>query len=372
MVLSEEQMEPYSDADAHEVLNSIVNDPLFLSITQYLWPDEDLDSHLLKARNVHSIEEFQKQFMHRAIRTIVEKSSDGLSYSGIENLEHGKGHLFIANHRDILLDSALLQIILVENDFKTSEITFGSNLMKPGFITDLGKLNRMFIVQREGTNKELFKISTNLSTYIRRKIKKENTSIWIAQRAGRTKDGKDKTQTGLLKMMNISGDKSVIDNFKELNIIPLSISYEFEPCADFKAREIFLSSMHTKYKKSEDEDVQSILKGIVEPKGRIHMSFGEPIKFDDIPNNLSENSTIKEITENIDKIIYKNYKNWPSQYIAYDLLHGDKYSNQYSKEEKLRFENYLDEICAKQQFNDVAYRKIVLKNYANSIHEKFE
>ena len=102
------------------------------------------------------------------------------------------------------------------------------------------------------------------------------------------------------------------------------------------------------------------------------MSFGEPIKFDDIPNNLSENSTIKEITENIDKIIYKNYKNWPSQYIAYDLLHGDKYSNQYSKEEKLRFENYLDEICAKQQFNDVAYRKIVLKNYANSIHEKFE
>ena len=272
-----DDIRPYCDNEAHDVLQKIIKDPLFMKLVNNLWPSMSYEEVQAKAEKVNSNLEFQVEFMHPAIRTIVARSAKELTCSGFEHLDKNEAYLFVANHRDILLDSAILQILLVENGFATSEITFGKNLMEEGFITDFGRLNRMFAVMREGTSRELYDISKKLSAYIRHTLVDKNTSVWIAQRNGRTKDGNDQTQTGLLKMLNISGTGSFAENFAELKIVPLTISYEYEPCDVFKVQELYLSGLLTKYIKAEGEDLNSIITGIIQPKGRIHMKVGTPI-----------------------------------------------------------------------------------------------
>jgi hypothetical protein len=272
-----EDIRPYYDHEAREAMQKIKEDPLFMQLVNYIWPGMTKEEAFVKADKVNDNMSFQLEFMHQAIRVIVARSSTGLTCNGFDNLDPNSAYLYIANHRDILLDSAILQILLVEHGFKTSEITFGNNLMMGGFINDFGKLNRMFTVLREGNSRELYEISQKLSAYIRHTIVDKNVSVWIAQRNGRTKDGNDLTQTGLLKMLNLSGKKSFGENIKELKIVPLSISYEYEPCDDLKVQELYLSSLHSKYVKAPGEDLNSILTGIRQPKGRIHMEVGKPL-----------------------------------------------------------------------------------------------
>src|ERR1700752_1835818 len=197
-----ETLRPYYDSETKEVMQRIAGDDVYLKAMAYLWPQMSKEEAIQKALSTNSPYEFQTGYMHHAIWSIVNSTSAGLSYSGIEHLDKNKAYLYIANHRDILLDSAILQIILDKEEFETSEITFGSNLMDQGFITDFGRMNRMFTVKREGNAKELYDISKQLSAYIRHTIIDKKTSVWIAQRNGRTKDGNDQTQTGLLKMLH--------------------------------------------------------------------------------------------------------------------------------------------------------------------------
>ncbi|MGZ4118845.1 MAG: 1-acyl-sn-glycerol-3-phosphate acyltransferase, partial [Bacteroidia bacterium] len=272
-----DDIRPYYDHEAREVMQRIKNDPMFMQLVKHIWPGMTRQEAFAKADKVNDNMAFQLEFMHQAIRVIVERSSTGLTCSGFENVDPDKAYLYIANHRDILLDSAILQILLVEHGFKTSEITFGNNLMQGNFITDFGKLNRMFTVLREGNSRELYEISQKLSAYIRHTIVDKNVSVWIAQRNGRTKDGNDITQTGLIKMLNMSGGKNFSESIRQLQIVPLSISYEYEPCDDLKVQELYLSSLHSKYVKAPGEDLNSIITGIMQPKGRIHMTVGKPI-----------------------------------------------------------------------------------------------
>ena len=216
-----DNLRPYYDSEVEPIMQRMAQDPLYMQLMSYLWKGISEDEAMQKAKSVKTIANFQHYYMYEAIWKIVEFSSTGLSWSGLEHLDKDSSYLFIANHRDILLDSALLQIILVKEGFDTSEITFGSNLMEKGFITDFGRMNRMFTVTREGTAKELYDISRQLSAYIRHTIVDKKTSVWIAQRNGRTKDGNDLTQTGLLKMLNMSGGKNFVKSFKELQIVPL-------------------------------------------------------------------------------------------------------------------------------------------------------
>ncbi|MEO6302836.1 MAG: glycerol acyltransferase, partial [Bacteroidia bacterium] len=334
----------FYDHEVKHVTNRLINDPKFMKLINFLWPEMTFDEVKLKAAKVDGNIDFQLQFMHGAIRRIVELSSSGLTSSGFEQLDPKKTYLFVANHRDILLDAAILQILLVEHGFNTSEITFGSNLKDPGFITDFGKLNRMFTVLREGTSKELYKISQKLSAYIRHTIVDKEVSVWIAQRNGRTKDGNDMTQTGLLKMLNMSGDKDFVTNFSQLNIVPISISFEYEPCDVLKVQESYLSSLHTKYVKAPGEDMNSILTGIKQPKGKIHVTFGKPIlkELKEIDKANNDNEKIKLLTAQIDKQIYSGYKLNAVNYIAYDLLHDTNiFENNYSNKEKEDFLNYI-------------------------------
>src|SRR6218665_2804730 len=237
-----DDIRPYYDHEAHEVMQKLKSDPLFMQLVNYIWPGMTQEEAFAKAAKVNDNMTFQLEFMHQAIRVIVERSSTGLTCSGFENVDPNQAYLYIANHRDILLDSAILQILLVEHGFKTSEITFGNNLMQGDFITNFGKLNRMFTVLREGNSRELYEISQKLSAYIRHTIVDKNVSVWIAQRNGSTKDGNDMTQTDLLKMLNMSGKNRFTESIKQLKIVPLSISYEYEPCDDLKVQELYLSS----------------------------------------------------------------------------------------------------------------------------------
>jgi hypothetical protein len=368
-----EDIRPYYDHEAYERLQKIIKDPLFMRLVNYLWPEMTLEEVLKKAARVDTAMGFQKEFMHPAIRTIVERSSDGLTCEGFEQLDPNQAYLFIANHRDILLDSAILQILLVEHGFATSEITFGDNLMEEGFITDFGKLNRMFTVLREGTGRELYDISKKLSAYIRHTITEKKVSVWIAQRNGRTKDGIDQTQTGLLKMLNISGERSFAENFAALKIVPLTISYEYEPCDFLKVQEAYLSSLHTKYVKAPGEDLNSIITGVTAPKGRIHLVVGKPLtdelnKFESVVN---ENDRIKQLTSLIDQQIYQNYQLWPVNYIATDLLdQTQQYTVFYTTQEKDRFLKYLDQKITELQGDRETLSNLFLRMYSNPLKSK--
>lgn len=368
-----EDVRPYYDHEAHARLQEIIKDPLFMRLVNYLWPGMTPEEIAAKAERVNSAMGFQLEFMHPAIRTIVERSSNGLSCEGFEHLDPKHAYLFIANHRDILLDSAILQVLLVEHGFPTSEITFGDNLMEKGFITHFGKLNRMFTVLREGTGRELYDISKKLSAYIRHTITQKKVSVWIAQRNGRTKDGMDQTQTGLLKMLNISGNGTFLQNFEALKIVPVTISYEYEPCDFLKVQEAYLSSLHTKYVKAPGEDLNSIITGVTMPKGRIHMAIGKPIvdllqRFEIFPN---ENDKIKQLTNLIDQQIYQNYKLWPGNYIAMDLLEDTQtYTSFYNPKEKEDFLNHVHAKIAKLQGDTETLMNLFLRMYSNPVKSK--
>ncbi len=369
-----ELLRPYYDEESGEVMKRIAQYDSYHKAMTYLWPEMTKEQVVEKALNTKSPYEFQTGYMSEAIWKIVNSTSTGLTWSGLENLDRDKAYLYIANHRDILLDSAILQIILDREEFETSEITFGSNLMDQGFITDFGRMNRMFTVKREGNVKELYDISRQLSAYIRHVIIDKNTSVWIAQRNGRTKDGNDLTQTGLLKMLNMSGDKDFKKSFSELNIIPLTISFEYEPCDDLKVQELYLSSLHTKYVKSPGEDLNSILTGIKQPKGKIHVAFGKTITSNDleeIDKSNNENDKIKNLAAYIDKQIYQNFKLNAVNYIAYDLLNKTNvFENNYTAQDKENFLNYIT-----KKINVLKGETEVLKNlfitlYANPIINK--
>lgn len=369
-----DDLRPCNDSEAYETLQKIINDPLFLQLVNYLWPQMTIEDVAKKAEHVNTTMGFQKEFMHPAIRKIVADSSAGLTCEGFEKLDTKQSYLFIANHRDILLDSAILQILLVENGHNTSEITFGNNLMEKGFITDFGRLNRMFTVLREGTGRELYDISKRLSAYIRHTITEKKVSVWIAQRNGRTKDGVDQTQTGLLKMLNISGTGSVSKNFAELHIVPVSISYEYEPCDFLKVQEAYLSSLHTKYVKAPGEDLNSIITGVTSSKGRIHLAISNPITSDvlqlieSIPN---ENDKIKQLTSLIDQQIYQHYKLWPVNFIAADLLEqSHRYNSFYTLEEKEAFIQNMNLKISKLQGDTETLTNLFLKIYANPVKSK--
>lgn len=368
-----ETLRPYYDNESEEVMKRIAQYDSYHKAMAYLWPEMSKEEVIKKALNTKSPYEFQTGYMSEAIWKIVNSTSKGLTWSGLENLDRDKAYLYIANHRDILLDSAILQIILDKEDFETSEITFGSNLITEGFITDFGRMNRMFTVKREGNVKELYDISRQLSAYIRHVIIDKNTSVWIAQRNGRTKDGNDLTQTGLLKMLNMSGDKDFKKSFSELNIVPLTISFEYEPCDALKVQELYLSSLHTKYVKAPGEDLNSILTGIKQPKGKIHVSFGEPIKeaLIEIDKSSNENDKIKNLAAYIDKQIYQNFKLNAVNYIAYDLLNNTNvFENNYTPQEKENFLNYINTKISELKGETEVLKSLFITLYANPVVNK--
>lgn len=365
-----EDIRPYRDQEINPALRRIVAEPYFRNILEFLFPSQDHEHIRNELKSTFTSRDFQLKFMHPLVNSIIKRTSDGLISGGFDHLTPGTPYLFVSNHRDIVLDSAILQVLLFDHGHETSEITFGSNLMINQFVIDLGKVNRMFRVERGGNKAELLINSRKLAEYIRYTITGKRTSIWIAQRPGRTKNGNDKTETGLLKMFNMSGGNDFKAAFRELNIVPLVISYEFEPCCAFKIRETYVTKQTGSYQKKSDEDIVSIVTGIMQPKGRIAMTVGRPLNtfLDTIDDNDNMNTKLNKMAALIDAEVYRNYRLWPGNYIAFDMLKKTAdHSGFYTESDKEKFLNYMENEIRGIEGDREIIKRLFLDIYANPL-----
>lgn len=364
---------PYTNIEISEAMQRIVSNPMFDFVVKFLYPDVPIEDVKTKFRSINSAHSFQMKVMDYAIRNILEKTSSGLSYDGIQNLSHSKNYLFLSNHRDILLDSAILQVILVANKYDSSEITFGDNLMNSEFIVDIGKSNKMFTLIRRGATREIFTNSGHTSKYIRYTINEKLQSVWIAQSNGRTKDGNDQTQHAVLKMLGMSGGHDFVQNFAGLNIAPIVISYEYDPCDFLKTREIYLSRRQT-YEKTQNEDLNSVITGIKQFKGKIHLAVTPPILEKELNKigEMSKNDRIKNLATLIDKRIYEYYKLFKTNYIAYDMLNGNRFESNYTVPEKAAFAEYMKKTLLEIAGDQAELEAIFLAIYANPVVNHIE
>lgn len=363
-----EDIRPYNINEIKDAVKRIKTDKTFFSAIKFLFPEFSDDIIIDKLNKINSVYDFQREFMHVGIRKIIEKFSDGLEYNNLNYLDKNTPYLFISNHRDIFLDSGILQVILFENNMDTTEITFGNNLMYPGLITDIGKINKMFTVYRGGNAKEFYNNSLRLSSYIRHTITEKKSSVWIAQRNGRTKNGHDETQIALIKML-MSSERDFSKSITELNIVPVAISYEYEPCDDLKTNELYISKTR-EYVKTKDEDLKSILQGVTQPKGKITLNFGKPLN-QELSNVLeikNKNQKVNKIKEIIDKSIYGNYKLYANNYIAYDILENTtKYTDKYTSDEKQKFISYIESRIKNIEGDKTTIKNIFLEMYSNPV-----
>ncbi|MBQ0094020.1 MAG: 1-acyl-sn-glycerol-3-phosphate acyltransferase [Bacteroidales bacterium] len=380
MNLSEyESISPYTDAETVEALARVARHPAIPVISKYLFPTYPAGTLRGMLMSVDSIDEFQEAVMSKVVKAILAKTSEGLEYSGIENLKslEGKKFVLFSNHRDIILDPAIMQMVLKDNDIPFTEICVGSNLLSGRLVEDLLRSNRMIKVIRGISARELYLSSKLLSAYIRESVTSQRASIWIAQKEGRAKDGYDLTEQGLLKMFDLSGSGDFVRDFSELNIIPVSISYEIESCDARKARELYIKRRDGVYVKKDKEDLHSILTGIRQKKGHIHLSFCKPLSAEIIAQaaELKGNERYHLLMQELDRCICREYRLWPNNYIAYDLMTGgDKYADRYSSEQRSGFIKYADHRMAKLEnsLDKAEVRDIFIRIYGNPVLHKEE
>ena len=367
-----DDIRPYTDEEAREVLQEISTHPSILSIMKAGNPNLTKEEASEFIKSLKGIEDFQKKFSYPALRMIVDKTSNGLTQEGLDKLDKDGSFLFISSHRDILLDTSFLNVLMLDNGMNVAEAAIGDNLITKDLIKKLSKLNRNFIVKRNAPVREMVVNSRHLAEYIQFVLHNKKRSVWIAQREGRAKDGIDVTNPGLLKMITMASEKGtdIIDFLKKSNIVPLSISYEFDPNDRFKIDELIAKEQELSYSKHRNEDFQHIVTGIMGQKRRIHIVAGKPLKEElDQLEGLKGNKMLQKLAEIIDEKIICNYKLWPSNYIAYDILNSSKkYEEHYTELEKKIFMRRVEK-RAEQHKHEDATRKF-LEMYANTVVSK--
>jgi 1-acyl-sn-glycerol-3-phosphate acyltransferase len=338
---------PFYDTEVNQALQSVIPHPMMKALMNFTFPELDDAVWKEQLKKTHSIRDFQCNFIYYTVQKILEKSSEGLTTSGFEHLEKNEPYLFISNHRDILLDTTLLNASLFQNGFLMTASAIGDNLVKKSFVKILAKLNRNFLVLRGLSPREMLQSSKLLSEYMGQLLMHENRSVWIAQREGRTKDGNDETNPGVLKMIGMASDeKNVMQYFKKIKIVPVSISYEYDPTDALKMPQLLAEANNEVYVKTKDEDFNTILSGVMGQKKRIHIHVGKVLdtEIDQIiAENDNSNKQIQALAQEIDDVILSTYKLWPTNFIAYDLLHKTNvHSHLYTPNEKSLFERRLE------------------------------
>lgn len=363
---------PYTDAEAVEALGKLADHPAVVEVSKAIFPDKEPEFLRKILKSVKSIDEFQVLVMNKAVEWVLSTTAHNFSYDGIGNLKKINGKfLAMSNHRDIILDPAITQVVLYRNAIPMTEIAVGSNLLTNKYIEYLIRSNRMIKVIRGINARQLYLSSQVLSKYIRECITSGRSSIWIAQREGRAKDGIDTTEQGLLKMLDMSGTADFTTNFEELNIVPLSISYEYEPCDILKARERLISRTQ-KYVKGSREDLISIMTGIEQQKGNIHLNIGSPLTHNEIEaaSCCNKNDRYQAIQHAVDVRIIEGYKLWKTNYIGYDMVnHTFKYRDKYTPEDVAQFTDYVEHQLDKVEKSlcRADLRDIFLRIYANPV-----
>jgi len=383
MTSSFDDIRPYYDSEIPAAMQRIADSEHFPLLAQYVYPGQDLERVKALMRQFTTIRDFQLEVMRCVNEQAIARSTTSFTYAGLDRLDPQQRYLFVSNHRDIMLDACLLQYALYREGHETSEITFGANLMSTPLVIDIGKCNKMFRVERGGTPREFYHSSKHLSDYIRYCITEKHQSVWIAQRNGRTKDGDDRTDQGIIKMFGMSLAKDPIRALADLHIVPVSISYEWESCDLLKARELYLSRS-TKYVKSPGEDLNSILTGIMQPKGAVHIEFCplitaadlQPLAVsDDSINGHSEGGAFhRSVAHLIDQRILSAYHLAPNNYIALDILRGTtEHTAHYTADQRAAFEQHLTKLRGMGISDASAYaemRDILLHIYANPLINK--
>ncbi|MFN8275064.1 MAG: 1-acyl-sn-glycerol-3-phosphate acyltransferase [Flavobacteriaceae bacterium] len=363
---------PFYDAEVNEGLRASVNHPMMKALMNFTFPDQPDEVWKEQLLKTHSIRDFQCNFIYQSLQKVLEKTSDGLTTSGFEKLEKNTAYLFISNHRDIILDTSLLNGALFEHGLVMTASAIGDNLVRKSFLKTLSKLNRNFVVQRGLPPRELLESSKLMSEYIRQLLRRENRSVWIAQREGRTKDGNDATHSGVLKMLAMGSDEAnLMDYFRKIKVVPVSISYEYDPTDALKMPQLMAAANNEIYIKEKNEDFMTLLSGIMGQKKRIHIHIGDVLttEIDQIEReNDNTNKQIQALAQAIDDSILTSYKLWPTNYIAYDLLYKtNEYAAHYTENEKQLFERRLD--IKIDQNNPVLWEGF-LSMYANPVVNK--
>ncbi|MBQ9639715.1 MAG: 1-acyl-sn-glycerol-3-phosphate acyltransferase [Bacteroidales bacterium] len=318
---------PYTDKELPVVLKRVTESPYFDIMLQRIWPDIDAQFAKQLYCSITSIDEFQHKVMMPTVMQLIKGTMDSFTVSGLEQLDKTTPYLYISNHRDITLDAALLCFALLRHGMITPEVSFGDNLIANDFVNDIARINRLFPVARGASRHEFYRSSLLMSAYIHHVLEEKQRSVWIAQRSGRTKDGDDRTEPGLLKMLSISSKADFVSTFSSLRIVPVSISYEYEPCALKKAHEMRAVLNGEVYKKAKGEDMLSIFEGILQNKGRVHLNFSTPISPDEIKNcatapanSTDRNTPYIALSQLIDRRIWTGYKLFPLNKLAYDIV----------------------------------------------------
>ncbi|MBR5835542.1 MAG: 1-acyl-sn-glycerol-3-phosphate acyltransferase [Bacteroidales bacterium] len=365
---------PYTDEEAVVALGKLADHPLLSQFSLMFFPDQSPEFLKGIFKSLKSVDQFQELVMSRFVEWVLEQTVTEFTYEGIENIDPEKRFLTLSNHRDIIFDPAIVQLVLFRNNIPLTEIAVGDNLVSSETIEYLLRSNRMIKVVRGISARELYLSSQMLSKYIRVNVTNQRSSIWLAQRQGRTKNGYDTTEQGLLKMLDMSGSDDFQKNFEELNITPMSISYEYEPCDILKARELLISRTQ-KYVKAEGEDLNSILVGIKQPKGNVHLTICKPLTAEEIAAAAAcdKNERYQQIRHAVDVRVIDGYRLWKNNYMAYDMINeSTKYADRYEQADVEKFSAYMQHQLStvEPELDKDELRKIFLEIYANPVVTK--
>ena len=372
------EIKPWGPEELPEVYDRLLQNEQFKKVLAFLFPGVPLEAIAGKLKTCKTNLEFQKAFVYDFIKKLMLKASTGFELQD-EELDRQGCYTFISNHRDIVMDSGLLDVLLVDNGFATTcEIAIGDNLLSLPWVKDLVRVNKAFIVQRGLPMRQMLAASKLLSDYMHFAIKEKKEHLWIAQREGRSKDSDDRTQEAILKMMTMGGEGSVIDRLLELHIVPTAISYEYDPCDYLKAKEFQQKRDIEGWKKGPNDDVVSMQTGIMGYKGHVHYHCAACI--DDflrsLPADMPKTDIYRVVAEHIDLQIHSNYKLYPSNYIALDELKDtEDYSAYYTAEDKAVFDKYIAGQLAKidlENKDEEFLRERILTMYANPAINKLK
>ncbi|MBO4263763.1 MAG: NAD(P)/FAD-dependent oxidoreductase [Bacteroidales bacterium] len=369
-----DDIRPYYDAEIPAAMHRMAHHPSLGKVMDYLFPDGDVAAMQAQLETIRTVDEFQTKIMYPVLNRVFEKTCPEYACAGLEDLDPAQHYLFVSNHRDIMLDATLLTWSLYVHGFDTPEITFGANLMQDDFVVDVGRVNKMFRVERPGSDMRAFyHMSEHLSDYIRTTVGQKCQSVWIAQRNGRTKDGTDRTDQGIIKMFAMSGPADRVRAIADLHIVPVAISYEWEPCDLLKAVELYKRAAGP-YRKQPGEDLHSILTGVTQQKGRIRLQVCPPLREAELRafGPLTANHFYKQVATLIDSRICAAYHLHPNNYIAHDLLSGNgTFRSQYTDAQKERFEAYVaQQLQALPAEGKTAIYRLLLGIYAHPVDSR--
>ena len=370
-----DEIRPYNNDEVKDAIESLTRDADFERAFRYIQPNVDWKVFSDLMRSFKTKEDFKSNLVYKFVTDLAKKTTFSLTFSGRSRLPKDKKPCtFISNHRDIVLDPSFLNIMLFDVGYGMTQVAIGNNLLIRPWIKTIVRLINSFIVKRNVPVRQMLEVSKELSTYIRHTITVTKDSIWIAQREGRAKDSNDRTQGSILKMLNMSGDKDIVSNLMDLNIVPVSISYEYDPCDYLKAKEFQQKRDDPNFTKSQRDDLLSMETGLLCNKGRVHFSVGTPINDELVKldsSTMEKNELVCTIAGLIDKEIFKHYHFYPCNYIAYDMLtRTNRFSEYYSLKDKQHFEKYLqgqlDKIVLLNKDEDFLRTKI-LEMYSNPL-----